>query len=474
MIILHVFSVLILQFSIMAFKGRENFGRVGAVLAAAGSAVGLGNIWRFPIETGRNGGAAFVLVYILCVIILGLPVMISEFLIGRSTQANTAAAYRKLSPDTQWKWVGRLGVFTGFLILSYYSVVAGWTVEYAGYALFNTFAGQHDYKVMFNDFAADPFWPVLWLFVFMFVTHVIIVRGVKSGIERVSKILMPTLFLLIMMLVFCSVTLPGSGAGIDFIIRPDFSKIDGMVVLSAMGQAFFSLSIGMGCLCTYASYFRPDTNITRSAINVASIDTMIAIMSGFIIFPAAASAGYTLTAGDVGPSLIFITLPHVFQQAFSGAPILAYIFSVMFYVLLILAALTSTISMHEVITAYLSEEFEMSRKKAARMVTSACAFLGIFCALSFGVLNDFHPMGKTIFDWFDFLSSTILLPFGGMLISLFAGWHLNKKLMYDELTNYGTIRIRYFKILVFILRFVAPIAIGFIFLNETGLFDIFR
>ena len=458
----------------MALKNRENFGRIGAVLAAAGSAVGLGNIWRFPIETGRNGGAAFVLVYIICVIVLGLPVMISEFMIGRSTQSNTAAAYRKLSPGTQWKWVGRLGVLTGFLIFSYYSVVAGWTVEYAGYALTNVFAHESDYKQMFSNFASNPFWPVLWLFVFMFITHVIIVRGVKSGIERVSKVLMPTLFLLIMMLVFCAITLPGSGPGIDFIIRPDFSKINGMVVLSAMGQAFFSLSIGMGCLCTYASYFRSDTNLTRSAINVASIDTMIAIMSGFIIFPAAASAGYTLTAGDVGPSLIFITLPHVFQQAFSGAPILAYVFSVMFYVLLILAALTSTISMHEVITAYLKEEFEMSRKKAARFVTCSCAFLGIFCALSFGVLSDFKLMDRTIFDWFDFVSSTILLPFGGMLISIFTGWYLNKRLMYDELTNYGTIRIRYFKVLVFILRFVAPVAIGFIFLNELGIFDVFR
>ncbi|MBR4365865.1 MAG: sodium-dependent transporter [Bacteroidaceae bacterium] len=458
----------------MALKNRENFGRIGAVLAAAGSAVGLGNIWRFPIETGRNGGAAFVLVYIICVIVLGLPVMISEFMIGRSTQSNTAAAYRKLSPGTQWKWVGRLGVLTGFLIFSYYSVVAGWTVEYAGYALTNVFAHESDYKQMFSNFASNPFWPVLWLFVFMFITHVIIVRGVKSGIERVSKVLMPTLFLLIMMLVFCAITLPGSGPGIDFIIRPDFSKINGMVVLSAMGQAFFSLSIGMGCLCTYASYFRSDTNLTRSAINVASIDTMIAIMSGFIIFPAAASAGYTLTAGDVGPSLIFITLPHVFQQAFSGAPILAYVFSVMFYVLLILAALTSTISMHEVITAYLKEEFEMSRKKAARFVTCSCAFLGIFCALSFGVLSDVKLMDRTIFDWFDFVSSTILLPFGGMLISIFTGWYLNKRLMYDELTNYGTIRIRYFKVLVFILRFVAPVAIGFIFLNELGIFDVFR
>jgi len=458
----------------MALKNRENFGRIGAVLAAAGSAVGLGNIWRFPIETGRNGGAAFVLVYIICVIVLGLPVMISEFMIGRSTQSNTAAAYRKLSPGTQWKWVGRLGVLTGFLIFSYYSVVAGWTVEYAGYALTNVFAHESDYKQMFSNFASNPFWPVLWLFIFMFITHVIIVRGVKSGIERVSKVLMPTLFLLIMMLVFCAITLPGSGPGIDFIIRPDFSKINGMVVLSAMGQAFFSLSIGMGCLCTYASYFRSDTNLTRSAINVASIDTMIAIMSGFIIFPAAASAGYTLTAGDVGPSLIFITLPHVFQQAFSGAPILAYVFSVMFYVLLILAALTSTISMHEVITAYLKEEFEMSRKKAARFVTCSCAFLGIFCALSFGVLSDVKLMDRTIFDWFDFVSSTILLPFGGMLISIFTGWYLNKRLMYDELTNYGTIRIRYFKVLVFILRFVAPVAIGFIFLNELGIFDVFR
>jgi NSS family neurotransmitter:Na+ symporter len=237
-----------------------------------------------------------------------------------------------------------------------------------------------------------------------------------------------------------------------------------------MGQAFFSLSIGMGCICTYASYFSDETHLAKSAVNIASIDTIIAIMAGFIIFPAAASAGYSLQPGDIGPSLIFITLPHVFQEAFGGVPFLSYIVSVMFYLLLIVAALTSTISMHEVVTAYFSEEFEMSRKKGAAIVTSVCVFFGIFCSLSFGLLSDFKILGMTIFDLFDFVSSNILLPVGGLFISLFTGWYLNKRFVYDELTNHQTVSAPYFKPLVFVLRFVAPVAIILIFLNQLGLF----
>lgn len=455
---------------------RENFGsKLGAVLAAAGSAVGLGNIWRFPIETGRNGGAAFILVYIGCILLLGLPVMLSEFMIGRHTHANTAGAYRKLAPGTQWKWVGRLGVFTGFLILSYYSVVAGWTAHYMVLALIGAFNGKTatDYPVIFQNFASDPVLPVFWLIFFLVLTHVIIVRGVQSGIEKFSKIMMPTLFIIVIFLVICAVSLPGADKGLEFLLKPDFSKIDGSVVLSAMGQAFFSLSLGMGCLCTYASYFDKHTNLAKTAVNVAAIDTAVAIMAGFIIFPSVFNIGMTLGKDDIGPSLIFISLPNVFQQAFSGVPVVAYVVSVLFYFLLIIAALTSTISMHEVATAYVTEEFGMTRKKAARLITGGCIVLGILCALSFGVLGDIKLCGKTIFDLFDFTSSTICLPFGGMLISIFAGWYLDKQLFRDEITNCGDVRAPYFKALIFVLRYVAPLAIGCIFLNEMGLFDIF-
>lgn len=453
---------------------RENFGsKIGAILAAAGSAVGLGNIWRFPIETGRNGGAAFILVYIGCIILLGLPIMMSEFLIGRHTHSNTAGAYRKLAPRTQWKWVGRLGVFTGFIILSYYSVVAGWTTHYTALALTNYFSGKTsaDYPIIFQEFASNPWIPIWWLIFFLGLTHFIVVRGVQSGIEKFSKIMMPALFVVVILLVICAVSLPGASKGLEFLLKPDFSKINSSVVLSAMGQAFFSLSLGMGCLCTYASYFDKNTNLAKTAANVCVIDTSVAVLSGFIIFPSVFNIGMTLGPDDIGPSLIFISLPNVFQQAFSGVPILSYIVSVMFYFLLVVAALTSTISMHEVVTAYLTEEFKMSRKKAAIIITSCCIFLGIFCSLSFGLLNGVRLFDMTIFDIFDYLSSKICLPVGGMLISIFAGWYLDKQLFRDEITNGGNLKAPYFKALIFVLRYIAPLAIFGIIMNELGLFN---
>ena len=371
----------------MTKKERGNFGsKLGVILASAGSAVGLGNIWRFPYETGNHGGAAFILIYLGCILLLGLPIMIAEFLIGRHSQANTARAYQILAPGTQWRWVGRMGVLAGFLILGYYSVVAGWTLEYIFEAVSNSFAGKTpaEFISSFQSFSSNPWRPALWLTLFLLATHFIIVKGVEKGIEKSSKIMMPTLFIIILILVGCSVTLPGAGKGIEFLLKPDFSKVDGNVFLGAMGQAFFSLSLGMGCLCTYASYFSKNTNLTRTAFSVGIIDTFVAVLAGFIIFPAAFSVGIQ---PDAGPSLIFITLPNVFQQAFSGIPILAYIFSVMFYVLLALAALTSTISLHEVVTAYLHEEFNFTRGKAARLVTTGCILLGILCSLSLGVRN---------------------------------------------------------------------------------------
>lgn len=455
---------------------RENFGsKIGAVLAAAGSAVGLGNIWRFPIETGRNGGAAFILVYIACIIILGFPIMMSEFMIGRHTQSNTARAYQKLAPHTQWKWVGRLGVFTGFFILSYYAVVAGWTIWYALLALGNQFAGHTaaDFPVMFNNFSSSVWTPIVMLVFFILLTHFVIVRGVTKGIEKWSKILMPMLFIIVAILVICSVLLPGAEGGLVFLLKPDFSKINGGLVLSAMGQAFFSLSLGMGCLCTYASYFDHKTNLAKTGLQVICIDTLIALMAGFIIFPAASAAHYSLSPNDIGPSLIFITLPNVFQQAFAGIPVLGYIFAALFYLLLIVAALTSTISMHEVVTSYMSEEFNLSRKKAATTETVCSIVLGILCSLSFGVLNDVRLFGMTIFDLFDWTASNLCLPVGGMFISLFAGWYLDKQLFRDELTNGGSVRAPYFKVLIFVLRFVAPVIVFTLILNQLGVIHVF-
>lgn len=453
----------------MTKKDRGNFGsKLGVILASAGSAVGLGNIWRFPYETGNHGGAAFILIYLGCILLLGLPIMIAEFLIGRHSQANTARAYQILAPGTQWRWVGRMGVLAGFLILGYYSVVAGWTLEYIFEAVSNSFAGKTpaEFISSFQSFSSNPWRPALWLTLFLLATHFIIVKGVEKGIEKSSKIMMPTLFIIILVLVGCSVTLPGASRGIEFLLKPDFSKVDGNVFLGAMGQAFFSLSLGMGCLCTYASYFSKDTNLTRTAFSVGIIDTFVAVLAGFIIFPAAFSVGIQ---PDAGPSLIFITLPNVFQQAFSGIPVLAYIFSVMFYVLLALTALTSTISLHEVVTAYLHEEFNFTRGKAARLVTAGCILLGILCSLSLGVTKDFTIFGLGMFDLFDFVTAKLMLPLGGLLISIFTGWYLDKKLVWSEITNNGTLKVPIYKLIIFILKYVAPIAISVIFINELGL-----
>lgn len=453
----------------MTKNNRANFGsKLGVILASAGSAVGLGNIWRFPFETGNHGGAAFILIYLGCVLFFGIPIMVAEFSIGRHSRANTAGAYQKLAPGTHWRWVGRMGVLAGFLILGYYSVVAGWTLEYIVQAGTNAFAGQsaNDFIASFNGFIAHPWRPALWMVAFMLMTHFIIVKGVEKGIEKSAKIMMPMLFLLLIVLAVCSVSLPGAGAGIEFLLKPDFSKVDGNVLLGAMGQAFFSLSLGMGCLCTYASYFRNDTNLPKTALNVGWIDTMVAILAGFIIFPAAFSVGIQ---PDAGPSLLFITLPNVFQQAFGNLPWLAVILSIMFYVLLALAALTSTISLHEVVTAYLHEEFNLTRGRAAKLVTAGCTFLGVLCSLSLGVGKELTIFGLTLFDLFDFLTAKIMLPLGGFFIAIFTGWYLDKRIVWEEVSNNGTLPKVVYRIWLFLLKYIAPIGIGFIFINELGL-----
>lgn len=456
---------------------RENFGSIlGAVLAAAGSAVGLGNVWRFPIETGRNGGAAFIIIYVVCILMLGLPIMISEFLIGRHTHANTAGAYRILSGGNAWKWVGRLGVFTGWLILCYYGVVGGWTLHYTYLSATSAFNGvpASEFGNIFTSFSSNPWMPTLWFVLFLSVTHYVITRGVQSGIEKFSKVMMPLLFIICLVLVVCSVTLPGASAGIEYLLIPDWSKVTSSTVLSAMGQAFFSLSLGMGCLCTYASYFDSKTKLASSAINVGVIDTLVAIMAGFIIFPSVFNIGMNPNEVGAGASLTFISLPNVFQQAFAGAPFLSWMFSVLFYFLLFIAALTSAISLHEVATAFVAEEYSVSRCKAAVIVSSVCLFFGVLCSLSFGPLEGVQIFGRNIFSAFDDLSGMILLPLGGMLISIFSGWVLDRQLYRDELSNGGDLKTPYFKILIFALRYVSPVAIGLVFLDQLGVFSLFK
>lgn len=456
---------------------RENFGsKIGAVLAAAGSAVGLGNVWRFPIETGQNGGAAFIIIYVICILLLGLPIMISEFLVGRYTHANTAGAFRIVSNGSPWKWVGRMGIFTGWFILCYYVVVGAWTMHYTFLSVTNAFheVPAKEYGDIFDNFVAHPWLPTVWLFVFIGVIHYVITRGVQSGIEKSAKLMMPTLFLITIFLAVCSVSLPGASKGLEFLLKPDWSKVDSTTVLDAMGQAFYSLSLAMGCLCTYASYFDKKTPLAKSAVNVSIIDTLIAIMAGFIIFPSVFNIGVDPNEMGVGAGLTFVSLPNVFQQALGNGSFLAVVFSSLFYFLLFVAALTSAISLHEVATAYVTEEFNMTRRKGATLVTATVLVLGTICSLSFGPLSGVTLFDRNIFSLFDDFSGRFLLPLGGMLISIFAGWVLDRKLYRDELSNQGDLKTPYFKMLVFSLRFIAPLAIGLVFLDQLGVFGFLK
>ena len=449
---------------------RSNFSsKLGIILVSAGSAVGLGNIWRFPTEVGANGGAAFILIYIACVVVLGLPLMVSEFVIGRHTHKNTADAYRELAPGSWWVLQGYLGVFTSWFILCYYSVVSGWTLKYLVSSVADQVTTLSDSSAYFVAFTSNPWMPIVYMIAVMLLCHLVIIRGVQDGIERYSKLMMPLLLLIIAVLVVCSFSMPGSEEGLRFLLKPDFSKITSGVVLSAMGQAFFSLSIAMGCLCTYASYFTDDAKLMKTAGSVALIDTTVAILGGFIIFPAVFSVPEV--APDAGPGLVFITLPNVFQMAFEHVPLIGWLFAVMFYLLLLLAALTSMMSIHEPVTAFLLERFNLSRRTATRLVTLSCILVGTFCALSFGPLKDVRFLfGMTFFDFFDFVSAKIFLPVGGFIIALFAGWKLDRQLIRDEVTNRGTLRSWIFPVYIFLIRWVAPLAIVLIFLNELGVF----
>lgn len=451
----------------MQTTGRGNFGsRLGVILASAGSAVGLGNIWRFPTEVGRNGGAAFILIYLCCVFLLALPVMISEFIVGRSSRSNTVGAYRTLAPGKPWVVAGFMGVLGGILVLSFYSVVAGWTLHYTIQSFGLKLMGNQDFGEVFNTFVTNPWKPLVYQFVFLLLTHFVVARGVESGIERFSKVMMPVLLVIILLLSCFSLTLPGARDGLTFLLKPDFSKVTTKVVLSAMGQAFFSLSVGIGCLATYASYFKRETRLVNSALSVCAIDSMVAIMSGFIIFPAAFSvAGVQV---DSGPGLVYITLPHVFNMVFENIPFIGYLFSGLFYILLLLAALTSTISMHEIATAFFRENYKLSRRVSATVVTLICLLLGTACCLSFGPWSEVKIWGMGFFDLFDFLTAKFMMPLGGILITMFVEWYLDRKLVVDELTNGGTLKVRGLGFLLFLVRWVAPIGVGIVFLNELA------
>lgn len=428
--------------------------KIGMVAAAAGSAVGLGNIWRFPSQTADGGGAIFILIYIGCILFFGIPVMVAEFVIGKSSRANAAGAFHILSPGTQWKWIGRLGVLTGFVIMGFYMVVCGWTIDYLIQSLSGNLHTVTDFSGNFNLLMGNRVKQVVWMALFTCLTAFFIISGVKKGIERSAKIMMPLLFVLLIVLGVRAVTLEGAGAGLDFLFKPNMDNVKPTVFLDAMGQAFFSLSLGMGCMITYASYFNKNTDLPKTAVQVSLLDSLVAILAGIVIFPSA----FALTAnpGTIvdelvagGPGLLFITLPELFNQL--PAPM---VWSTMFFLLLLLAALTSTISLMEVVTIYIHEEYRIPRKESALWVTLGVIFLGIVSSLS-----------PRFFNFLDMASAKFMLPIGGFFLSLFVGWYLDKKLVFGEVSNGGKLKygINFLKTYVFILRYVAPLAILAIF-----------
>ncbi len=438
--------------------------RMGFILAAAGSAIGLGNIWRFPYVVGENGGAAFVLLYLIFVIVIGLPYMFAELALGRSVQRNPVGSISAIRPGSPWKLVGYLGVFTGVGILSFYGVVAGWTF---GYIFKMAFSDSGE----FGAFIADP-WMVIFLFgLFIFITASIVHGGVEGGIERWSKILMPVLFTLLIGLIIYANTLPGSGEGLTFYLQPDFSKLTGKIALEALGQAFFSLSLGMGLMITYGSYLSKKENIISSALYIGLFDTVIAIMAGLIIFPALFAMG---AQPDSGPALVFIVLPKLFMEM-PGGPVVG----VLFFILLSVAALTSTISLLEVQVAFLVDEKKAPRKKVVWIAAGFTFLIGIPSALSQGASDFFSNIGllperlsaPDFLSQMSFIFGTFSLAFGALMLSIFIGWVWGVKNASSEIVQGSPAFAKTQKLWAFMIRYFIPLIVFILLLNIFGIFD---
>ncbi len=442
---------------------RDSFGsRFGALVAMAGSAVGLGNLWRFPYLVGENGGAAFIIIYIMMVFFLCLPIFISEFVVGRRSQQNAYAAFRDLSGGSAWKWVGMFTVIVPLIVLSYYSVIGGWSVEYLLKSITFTFTDgdtRTTMSTMFADFVSSTWMPIIMHTVFLFATTLIVMVGIKDGIEKFSKVMMPLLFFMVLAIAVYSLTLPGAGRGVDYLFKPDFSKIDGHTFAAALGQAFFSLSLGFGTIMTYASYVDKKENPLFQSTATAVSDLMFALIAGVAIMPAVFAFGLDPQSG---PGLVFETLPYVFSQMPAGGVI-----AIVFFIALLVAALTSSISMLEVAVAYLVEEKGLKRLSASLIVFAVCWVVGVLCSLSFGPLSGVKIAGLSIFDFFDSISSNILMTLGSLMTVLFVGWRLKKTDIYDEFTNGGTLsaNARMFGVLWFLIRYVCPLAIIVVFVS---------
>ena len=437
--------------------------RVGAIAAAVGSAVGLGNIWRFPYEAGVNGGGAFILVYIFCILIMGIPVILSEFIIGRSTHSNMKAALKQLSPGKKYYLFTYICILGSFVVIGFYSVVCGWIIEYLYQAALGRLSGctPEQYNQMFTSLISSPVRCVCWTLMFLVINFLVMSRGIEKGIERVSRIMMPLLFLILIIFCIKALFMPGASRGLRFLFYPDFSQLTLRGVLDAFGQAFLSLSIGISCLVTYSSYFKDDTSLAKDATTVAVLDTMVAILSGVMIFPAVFSFGVEPTAG---PRLIFEVLPGIFQQMAGG-----YIWALLFFLLVFFASLTSTISLSEIPITFLIEEHKMRRSRAIVWTAVITFALATLAALSFNVLDSVKLWGKNIFEMMDYAASNIFMLLGGLFTAVYVGWILDRKVVRDQLTNGGLLKGNIEPYLIFCLRYVAPVSIFFIFLYLTGI-----
>jgi NSS family neurotransmitter:Na+ symporter len=433
-------------------KARENWGsRFGFIMAAAGSAVGLGNIWRFPYLTGMNGGGAFIVIYLGCILFVGLSIMLAEFTVGRKTGLAAVGAYK--TQNRNWTFAGALGVLSGFFIMGFYPVVGGWSVAYMVKSVTGLLAVPEAIGDYFGAFIGAPVEPLVWMVIYLAINIFIVAKGVAGGIEVAGKVLMPSLFVLFIFLIFRSVSLPGAGAGLSYIFKPDWSIVTGQTFLAALGQAFFSLSLGMGCMITYGSYLSKKENLPSNALTVVSMDTAVALMAAIAIFPALFAFGGEPAAG---PGLVFVVVPQIFAQM-GGMGVL---FSVIFFLALTIAALTSSVSLLEVVVAYLMDEKGVARRTATYVASAVMCVMCILSSLSMGVMSGFTIFGVGFFDFFDILTDKIFLAIGGMLLAIFAGWFMKKEDLKAEVTNNGEVSFGLFEAWYFMIKYVIPVLIA--------------
>lgn len=431
-------------------ENRENWGsKLGFIMAAAGSAVGLGNIWKFPFTAGNNGGGAFVLVYLFFVVIIGFSVMLTELAVGRRRQLAAVGAFK--SVDRRWTFAGVLGVLSGFLIMGFYPVVGGWALAYVAKVPTGLLSSSVGIEDTFSSFITSTTEPLFWMLGYLVLNIFIVAKGVSSGIEKAGKVLMPLLFGILIIIAIKGLTLPGAMAGMEFLFKPDFTKLNGSVVLAALGQAFFSLSLGMGCMITYGSYLNKQENLVENAAIVTAMDTGVALLAGIAMFPAMFAFGIEPTAG---PGLVFVVVPTLFAEMGPMGPV----FATLFFVALTVAALTSSVSLLEVVVAFLIDEKGLSRKTAVFASSSIMALLCILASLSLGGVGP-QLFGKGAFDIFDLLTDKIFLAIGGMLLCFFAGWRLNKDELKNELTNNGALTFGLFDLWYGLVKFVIPVTI---------------